>query len=48
MEKVVVITGANTFIGKETCVQLAKMGATIVMACRDRTRALKEANSEYV
>ncbi|GJD09297.1 Retinol dehydrogenase 12 [Galdieria sulphuraria] len=39
--KVVVVTGANTGIGKETCIQLAKMGATIVMACRDSSRALK-------
>ncbi|KAK4525104.1 hypothetical protein GAYE_SCF08G3009 [Galdieria yellowstonensis] len=37
--KVVVVTGANTGIGKETCIQLAKMGATIVMACRDPSRA---------
>eukprot|EP00871_Galdieria_phlegrea_P002473 jgi/Galph1/3226/GphlegSOOS_G1941.1 len=40
-EKVVIVTGANTGIGKETCVQLAKMGATIIMACRDKYRALK-------
>ncbi|GJQ10333.1 hypothetical protein GpartN1_g5130.t1 [Galdieria partita] len=39
--KVVVVTGANTGIGKETCIQLARMGATIVMACRDPSRALK-------
>ncbi len=33
--KVVVITGANSGIGKETAVALAGMGATIVLACRN-------------
>jgi NAD(P)-dependent dehydrogenase (short-subunit alcohol dehydrogenase family) len=37
--KVVVITGANTGIGKETASQLAQMGATVVMACRSKARA---------
>ena len=43
--KTVVITGANTGIGKETAVDLAKRGAIVVMACRDMKRgeaALKE------
>ncbi len=32
------ITGANSGIGKAACIQLARMGATIVMVCRDRKK----------
>lgn len=38
--KVIVITGANAGIGKETTLELAKLGAIIVMACRSKDRAL--------
>ncbi|XP_030623119.1 retinol dehydrogenase 12 [Chanos chanos] len=37
--KTVIITGANTGIGKETARDLAKRGARIIMACRDLEKA---------
>jgi len=36
--KICLITGSNTGIGKETALGLAKLGATIVMVCRDREK----------
>ncbi|CAG9800012.1 unnamed protein product [Chironomus riparius] len=36
--KIVIITGANTGIGKETAIDLAKRGAKIYIACRDAKR----------
>ncbi|XP_076152005.1 retinol dehydrogenase 12 [Alosa pseudoharengus] len=47
--KTVIITGANTGIGKETARDLAKRGARIIMACRDIEKAenaLKEITEE--
>lgn len=34
MSQLVVITGANSGIGIEACVQLAKLGHSVVMCCR--------------
>ena len=42
--KVVLITGANTGIGKETAVGLARMGATTIIACRNRTKGAAAAD----
>ncbi len=36
--KVCVVTGANSGIGKETALSLARMGATVVLVCRSESR----------
>lgn len=36
--RTVVVTGANSGIGKAIAIQLAKMGGTVVMACRDKEK----------
>ncbi len=46
-EKVCMITGANTGIGKATAKALAKMNATVIMVCRDRERG-KLAQKEII
>jgi NAD(P)-dependent dehydrogenase (short-subunit alcohol dehydrogenase family) len=43
--KVVIITGCNTGVGKETALELAKRGAKVYMACRDLQRG-EEARKE--
>lgn len=45
--RVVIITGANTGIGKETALELAKRGAHVYMACRDMERC-ENARAEIV
>ena len=47
--KIVIVTGANTGIGLCTVIDLAKRGATIVIACRDMRKgekALEKAKAE--
>ena len=39
--KICMITGANSGIGKATALGLAKMGATIIMVCRNKDRGEK-------
>jgi NAD(P)-dependent dehydrogenase (short-subunit alcohol dehydrogenase family) len=37
-EKVCLVTGSNSGIGKETALGLARLGATVVMVCRDQSK----------
>jgi NAD(P)-dependent dehydrogenase (short-subunit alcohol dehydrogenase family) len=39
--KICIVTGGNSGIGKETALALSGMGATVVMACRDKERGEK-------
>lgn len=54
-DKVIIVTGANTGIGKETVRTLAKHGAKVIMACRDmkkceeaRTEIVLESRNKYI
>jgi retinol dehydrogenase 13 len=42
--KIVIITGANTGIGKETALEMARRGAKVYMACRDMDKCEKVSN----
>jgi NAD(P)-dependent dehydrogenase (short-subunit alcohol dehydrogenase family) len=39
--RICMVTGANSGIGKETALQLARLKATVVMVCRNRERGMK-------
>lgn len=39
--KTIIITGANSGIGKAAAIQLARLGATVVMACRSAERGAR-------
>ena len=48
--KVVVITGGNTGIGRETVLELARRGARVITGCRDLGKAeavVREARDKY-
>lgn len=45
--KVAIITGGNTGIGKQTAIDLARRGARIYLACRDKKRA-EDARREII
>lgn len=45
--KTVIVTGANTGVGKETALELARRKARVIMACRDSKRG-KEAVADVV
>lgn len=45
--KVVIVTGCNTGIGKQTALELAKRGGIVYMACRDSAKC-EEARQEVI
>ncbi len=42
-DKICIVTGANSGIGKVTALELARMGATVVMVCRSKEKGEKAA-----
>ncbi len=45
--KVVVITGANSGLGKHVALEMAKRGAVVILACRDLKRG-EQAKQEII
>ncbi|MDX9993233.1 MAG: SDR family NAD(P)-dependent oxidoreductase [Anaerolineales bacterium] len=43
-DKTIIITGANSGIGKAAAIQLARLGATVIMACRSAERGAQALN----
>ncbi len=39
-DKICLVTGANSGIGKETARELAARGAAVIMVCRDREKGM--------
>lgn len=39
--KIIFITGASAGLGAQTAIELAKLGATLILACRDTNKAKK-------
>lgn len=37
-DKIVIVTGANSGIGKEVTLEFAKRNARVIMACRDKEK----------
>lgn len=46
-DKVIIVTGCNTGIGKATVLELASRGARIYMACRD-SKKCEQARQEII
>ncbi|KAF4524035.1 hypothetical protein B566_EDAN013138, partial [Ephemera danica] len=44
--KTVIVTGANSGIGKETALELARRGAHVIMGCRDVRDCFEERQRE--
>lgn len=40
-DKIVLVTGANSGMGKATCIEIAKLGAKVIMVCRDKQRGIE-------
>jgi len=45
--RVITVTGCTAGIGLETAVQCAKLGAHVIMACRDEAKAQQVVKNEF-